>query len=299
MTRRGFAMRWLIVLIALFALPAAFADEVDDLKVQGPTPFDAIPAEAVSPFGGLSISPTRLVLESGQTSAQVSLFNSSGKTVTYRIETVELEALAEGGYGDVAAEEVPDWSAARWLRYAPRQVTLEAGERQVVKIMARAPRTSHPGEYRSHLRFSSIPTVKPVEKDEPSTPQDDGADRSVAVSVGLEYRVTIPVILRLGTLEAGTEIVSATQQRAPDTGKPQIAVTLRRTGERSDYGVVRVLDAAGEELGLIRGISVLAPLATRVVTIPLSGSGTPAQVVYEIEGQPGEAAKRLSEAAIR
>lgn len=291
-------MRTFAVLFALVSFHVAFAQNAIVPADEGPIPFDAIPADAVSPFGGLSISPTRLVLEPGETSAQVSLFNSSGKTVTYRIEAVELEALREGGYSAVAEGEIPAWSAAQWLRYAPRQVTLAPGERQVVKVIARAPRTSPAGEYRSHLRFSSIPTVKPVEDGETSGENDNEADRSVAVSVGLEYRVTIPVILRLGELTGGTEIVSAERHVVAATGQDEVRVTLRRTGSRSDYGVIRVLDASGAELGMVRGISVLAPLITRTVTIPLSASGTAANAVYEIEKRTGVPGERLAEAFI-
>ena len=61
-------------------------------------------------------------------------------------------------------------------------------------------------------------------------------------------------------------------------------VDLARTADWSDVGAVRVLNAAGEEVGLQRGVSVLPPLAARTVRIPVDPAlGAPARVVYERE----------------
>ena len=267
----------------LLALNTASAQS-DDPVADGPTPFDAVPADAATPFGGLSLTPTRVTLEPGQGVENVTLYNSGTQAVTYRIEIAELEALTEGGYAPLEEGVTPDWSAARYLRYAPRQVTLQGGERQVIKIISRAPRDLPTSELRSHLRFSSIPTVAPV--DEAETGSDDAPKDTVEVSVGLEYRITIPVILRTGAGAEGTGIASARATRDA-SGAPQVEVELIRSAAWSDHGVVRVLDAAGEELGLQRGVSVLPPLKMRRVRIPINPElGEPARVVFEREDDP-------------
>ncbi|MAI91226.1 MAG: hypothetical protein CBB65_12330 [Hyphomonadaceae bacterium TMED5] len=271
---------------ALFGLSAIAQSGAPE--VEGPSRFDAVPAEAVSPFGGLSLTPTRLVLSPGDAMGEVTLYNSGGETVTYRVEDVELEALEQGGYGQVEEDaDAPEWSAARFLRYAPRQVTLAPGERQLVRVISRAPRDMTAGEYRSHMRFSSIPTVAPVDELENEPEASD--DTSVEVRVGLEYRITIPVILRTGDGAYGTEIQSASLEANPDSEGTSVRVTLNKTGSWSDYGVLRVLDAAGEEIGLLRGVSVLPPLTSRVVNIPLNvPDAVPARVVFETDNNAAD-----------
>jgi fimbrial chaperone protein len=295
---RGF---WFGLSALLIGFAQGFAQDAvidDEPAVEGPLPFDAVPADAVSPFGGLSILPTRIVLEPGATSGQVTLFNSGSQAITYRIEALELEALAEGGYRPVVEGDVPDWSASRWLRYAPRQVTLGPNERQVIKIIARAPRDVAPGEYRSHLRFSSIPVVEPVKEGAPDEGNDE-TERSVAVTVGLEYRITIPVLLRLGELEGGAKINTARIETDPETGEARALITLSRTGQRSDYGVVRVTDASGAEVGLLRGVAILPPLDRRTVAIPFRPDAQlPLRISYQIEDRQGQTGRTLAEAFV-
>ncbi len=273
--------------LGLLVATPAFG-QANDLAVEGPSRFDAVPTEAVSPFGGLSLTPTRLVLEPGDSRGEVTLYNSGGETVTYRVEDVELEALSQGGYAPLEeGADAPDWSASRYLRYAPRQVTLGPGERQVVRVISRAPRDLDAGEFRSHLRFSSIPTVAPVDELEDEATTEEST--SVEVRVGLEYRITIPVILRTGEGAMGTEIQSARVEAQPDSDGTRVLVTLNRTGDWADHGVVRVYDAAGEEIGLLRGVSVLAPLQTRVVSVPVTVTGAvPARVVFETDENNAE-----------
>ena len=268
---------------------AANAQTPDTLQPEGPVPFDAVPADAASPFGGVSISPTRVVLEGGQRSDQVTLYNSGNKPVTYRIETVDMVPLRQGGYAmPVEGAAQPDWSAAPLLRYAPRQVTLQGGERQVIKILSRARRDTAPAEYRTHMRFSTIPLVEDV-SDADSAQSEATDSKTVSVSVGLEYRITIPVILRVGELSNGTEIKAASVE-VGESGTAEVAVTLARQGEASDYARIRLLDSNDVEIGLLKGVSVLPPLTERIVRVPVKVAGArPAKVVLETNPVRGDA----------
>lgn len=282
-------MRHVFIGVAALAVlfSGANAQISDPIQLEGPVPFDAVPADAASPFGGVSISPTRVVLEGGKRSDQVTLYNSGTKPVTYRIETVDMIPLMQGGYA--APEEDaprPNWSADPLLRYAPRQVTLQGGERQVIKILSRARRDTPPAEHRTHMRFSTIPLVEDV-SDEPSDAVSEDS-KTVSVSVGLEYRITIPVILRVGDLSSGTQIKSASVEIG-ESGAAEVAVTLARLGEASDYTRLRVLDSNDVEIGLLKGVSVLPPLTERIVRVPIKVAGArPAKVVLETNPARGE-----------
>ncbi len=268
----------LLVAAAMLALPLRAAQ--DSADADGPLPFDALPADAASPFGGMAISPTRVVLDAGGRGASVTLYNSGGAPVTYRIDEVELGLDEQGNYRQLAEGEAAPWAATPYLRFSPRQVTLQPGQRQSVRIIARAPRDLPPGELRSHLSISSIPLVAPVE-DKPTDPAEPGKERTVAVTVGLDYRITIPVLLRTGQPAGGAAIEAALPDPAAD--RPTLVVTLARTGLRSDYGVLRAYDATGAEIGLLRGVAVLPPSRTRVVRLPLQGDQPPVRLTYAEE----------------
>ena len=273
--------------MALFHSAGALAQDPED---EGPLPFDAVPADAASPFGGMAITPTRIVLDAGGRGDAVTLYNSGGAPVTYRIDLVELGLNASGNYRELNEGEEASWSAAPYLRYSPRQVTLQPGERQSVRLISRAPRDLPRGELRSHLRFSSIPLVDEIGDDEGVAvgATNEGDARTVSVSVGLDFRITIPVLLRNGQPEGGAQIVAAIAAQDEDD---TLLVTLSRTGDRSDYGVLKAFDPAGQEIAVLRGIAILPPARERVVKLSLAEGAVPARLVLyeELSGrQEGE-----------
>ena len=204
-----------------------------DGQDDGPVPFDAVPTEAASPFGGMAVSPTRVELDPSQRSDAISLFNSSTTPVTYRVEIIEFALDESGGYRDLAEGEAATWSAASYVRFSPSQVTLQPGERQRVRVIAAAPADLPRGEYRSHLRFSSIPLVEDVAPDEEEQDEDQSSDDSGVMTLGLsaalQYQVSIPVILRTGELENALEIAAADPGQS-EAGQAYLNVLLKRTG---------------------------------------------------------------------
>ncbi|MET0371333.1 MAG: hypothetical protein ABW039_08145 [Sphingobium sp.] len=246
-----------------------------------PETFDAVPADAGQPFGGIAISPTRLVMDARR-GGQVMLYNSSTAPVSYRVESLDLSIDETGAHSPVADGAIPAWSALPHIRYAPRQVTLQPGQRQAIKVIARVPADVAAGEYRSHLRFSSIPTVAPVEE---AAEEKPGQDRMVSVTVGMDFRVTIPLLLRVGETTGGARI-ERSQVVSSAENRRAVNVTVARTGNRSDYGTLRIMGVDGAVLGSLRGVSVPAPLGRRIFPVALTGTAKPASVAY-VEELPG------------
>jgi len=82
------------------------------------------------------------------------------------------------------------------------------------------------------------------------------------------YGVTIPVIVRLGNLEAKAGLANV--RKVVEDGKPAIALDISRSGDRSTYGEVRVLKAGvADPIALVRGVAVYTELGQRSVTIPI------------------------------
>ena len=116
--------------------------------------------------------------------------------------------------------------------YAPRKVTLAPHEPQAIRIAARPPQGLPDGEYRVHLLFRAIPPATPVVQHAPKQP------KGVHLQLTPVYGVTIPVIVRLGNLQATAGIADV--QLEKKDGEPMVGLDLSRSGSRSTFGEVRV-----------------------------------------------------------
>jgi P pilus assembly chaperone PapD len=212
--------------------------------------------------GDLLVAPTRLVLD-GRKGAEVILNNIGDEPATYRV-SVEFRRMTEKGeLVDVTTPSATDKAAEDMIVYAPRKVTLAPHDPQAIRIVARPPQGLPDGEYRVHMLFRAIPPAKPVVASTAEKP------KGVQFELTPIYGVTIPVIIRLGNLEAAAGIANVQLERR-DTG-PAIGLDLTRTGTRSVYGEVRVLKpGAKDPVALMKGIAVYTEVPRRHVSIPLA-----------------------------
>src|SRR5437764_1122809 len=119
------------------------------------------------------------------------------------------------------------------------------------------------GEYRLHMPFRAIPGPTPVAQ------SVDDKPKGVQFQLTPVYGVTIPVIIRLGNLEASAGIANV-QLEHQDNGAA-VGLDLTRTGSRSTYGEVRVLKAGVKDpIALQKGIAIYTEVARRHVSIPLA-----------------------------
>jgi len=215
------------------------------------------PAEAG--VGDLLVAPTRIVLD-GRRGTEVILNNIGDDVATYRI-SVELRRMTpEGRLVDVEAPSTAEKAAQDMILYAPRRITLPPHQPQSIRLNARAPAGLPDGEYRVHMLFRAVPPPRPA-----VAPQKI---EGVAFQLTPIYGVTIPVIVRLGNLEAKAGLANI--RKVVEDGKPAIALDISRIGDRSTYGEVRVLKAGvADPIALVRGVAVYTELGQRSVTIPI------------------------------
>ena len=87
------------------------------------------------------------------------------------------------------------------------------------------------------------------------------------------YGVTIPVIVRLGNLQATAAIANVELEKKD--GKPMVGLELGRSGTRSTFGEVRVYKAGVKDpIAVQRAVAVYTELNARHVSIPIDDDYT-------------------------
>ena len=82
------------------------------------------------------------------------------------------------------------------------------------------------------------------------------------------YGVTIPVIVRLGNLDAKAGIAGVKLET--HDGKPAVGLELSRSGSRSTFGEVRVLKAGIKDpIAIQKGVAVYTEINGRHVAVPV------------------------------
>ena len=217
----------------------------------------AVPAEAG--VGDLLVAPTRIVLD-GRRGTEVILNNIGDDVATYRV-SVELRRMTpDGKLVDVTDPTAAEQAAQEMVLYAPKRVTLPPNQPQSIRLSARAPQGLADGEYRVHMLFRAVPPP-----DSPVAPQKV---EGVAFKLTPIYGVTIPVIVRLGSLQAKAGIANV--RKITEGDKAAIALDLSRSGDRSTFGEVRILKAGmADPIAVMRGVAVYTELNQRSVVVPI------------------------------
>ncbi|MCL6698819.1 molecular chaperone [Sphingomonas sp. NSE70-1] len=228
------------------------------IALVAPAVIVANPAQAG--MGDLLVAPTRVVLN-GSRGTEVILNNIGDGVATYRISAELRRMTPDGKLVDVELPNDKEKAAQGMVLYAPRKVTLPPNQPQAIRLSARAPEGLPDGEYRVHMLFRAIPAPQPA-----AAP----LKKAEGVSFQLRpiYGVTIPVIVRLGNLEAKAALSNV--HKVSEDGKPAIAVDISRTGSRSTFGEVRVLKAGVEKpIAMVSGVAVYTEIGQRTLKLPV------------------------------
>jgi len=225
-------------------------------------PILALPTPASAGVGDLLVAPTRIILD-GRKGTEIILNNIGEEPATYRVSVEFRRMLKDGSLEDVKDPSAAEKLAEEMIIYAPRRVTLAPREPQAIRIAARAPQGIADGEYRIHLLFRAVPPPEPVVS-------EAAAKQVKGVSFQLRpiYGVTIPVIVRLGNLQA-TAGISDVQIDKSAAGRA-ISLELSRSGTRSTFGEVRVLKRGVKDpIALQRAVAVYTEVGKRRVLVPV------------------------------
>lgn len=234
----------------------------------------------VAQAAGLRISPTRVVVEGRTRSSEVTLINTGEEAATYRINFINMRMTDDGDYEQIEEPDAGQQFADKMIRYAPRQVTVNPGEAQTVRLLVRKPKGLEDGEYRSHLMFMSVPKVSDQANIESLV--GEGDESSVIPSVTTVFGLSIPVIVRQGKLDASLRVGEMSLADEPSRVNPEemikrLYVDLHRDGDESIYGDIEVMlekpGGGSIQVGLIRGLAVFTPNMSRRVGVQLNLPG--------------------------
>lgn len=247
--------------------------------------------------GDLLVAPTRVILD-GSRGTEVVLNNIGSEPATYRISLELRRMLPDGSLEEIdpAKADSHDATTLGMISYAPRRVVLPPNQPQSIRIGVRAPQGLPDGEYRVHMLFRAIPDAKPVES---------GAGRKDGVSIALTpiYGVTIPIIVRQGSLAASAAIANPRMLREKEG--PALAFTLSRSGSRSVYGQIRITKPGiAKPVFEVRGIAVYAEIPERTVKLAIpedmvAALAGPVKIEYVEDNEAGGGTMASLDAVIR
>ena len=222
-------------------------------------PFLALSTSAHAGVGDLLVAPTRIVLD-GRKGGEIILNNIGDEPATYRVSVEFRRMTKDGDLVDVTTPSATDKAAEDMIVYAPRKVTLAPHEPQAIRIAARPPQGLPDGEYRVHMLFRAIPPATPVVQADAEKP------KGVQFKLTPIYGVTIPLIIRLGNLQASAGITNVQLEKKGDA--EAVGLDLTRTGSRSTFGEVRVMKAGFKDpIAVQKGVAVYTEVGQRHVSI--------------------------------
>jgi hypothetical protein len=181
------------------------------------------------------------------------MINPSNESVTYRISLTG-----------------KDQRTNRLIRFAPRQATLKAGKKQIVKLMVRKPAHLPEGEYYTRMQFMPLPDKTTARKNFSQT------TNAPNIQINMIVGATIPILVRHGKLQAKvvTRSVSLEKSKKPSSHSV-INVLLNRTGNRSVFLDLLLYGTGGPEgdeilLGQSRGFAIYADQFERTINVPIN-----------------------------
>ncbi|MCB1531886.1 MAG: molecular chaperone [Alphaproteobacteria bacterium] len=185
--------------------------------------FALIPAPASATF----VTPKRIMIKDGQQAATVTIQNRNKQAMVYQFGWERRVQTPDGKFKNLKdGETIPGYRPADdMFIFSPRQVIVQPGQTQRVRILVRRPADLAPGEYHSHLHIMPDPLSK---AEAPEVTQ-----RGVGGILEMRTRMSIPVFLRQGPTSVNFQF---SQSRLVDDGeKRALTTTIDNNSTRSIY----------------------------------------------------------------
>ncbi len=215
----------------------------------------------------LLLAPYRVVFDGSSRGQEVALINRGSKRGVYRIEFVNMAFDDKGELVESDSTAKGEKSAKDMVRSSVRQVELDAGETQMIRVALRKPVDLPAGEYRTHMKVMSLPPVEPLRPD-PERPTE------ISFKLVPAYGMTIPVLVRQGRPAASAMPIAARLANIDSDGNGQFDIDIKRSGDRSLFVDIDVATAPpkgkGQWVMTARGVSLYAPYENRLFSFQVT-----------------------------
>lgn len=204
-----------------------------------------------------SLSTFRIYLDNEHRAESFLIFSKNGKTEECSLSLTHNNFDKESNIQPYKGEELPENSAEPWIRFSPKQFIVDASEPQTIRFTMRRKANTSPQEFRSYL------TIKCDDKE-----ILDAKKSANAPTVVIKPRLVqnVPIIVRTAKLEAQLTFTNIT------TEDNNVKFTIMRTGERSVYGSVELINKETEQvISSLKSISIYPESQYKHMTLPTNG----------------------------
>lgn len=236
-----------------------------------------------SVFASLLVTPTRVVFDHRDRTAEVVVVNTSNTEKNYKVEWINQAQGQGGGYVQLSEQELLQFPRAdQYIRFAPRRVTLQPGESQTIKLMARRKNDMSAAEYRSHLRFTALPDTTLSS----AAQQESSSGVNIRLNMLLSY--SIPVVMRTTKPETTVSLSDLNLINRPADGKEALEFKVNKAIPNSVYGnftIIHEHNGQQTEVGYLNGVNIFSELEhfkTNIVLLqPVREKGGKLTLVYK------------------
>jgi hypothetical protein len=219
--------------------------------------------------GGLMIMPKRLVFDGSKRTQTLNLINMSNDSATYAVSFIHINMKEDGSFEEITEPIEGLNFAAKYLRFFPRVVKLGPKESQTVRVQLNRAKEILPGEYRSHLFFRAVPTIKPLDSEEAS---EEGG---LSIQLKPIFGISIPTILTIGDVKTDVKFLNASIKK-DENNKLLLNTSVSRIGNMSVYGDISINHVSPQgkitRVGELNGIAIYSPTPVRNITLPLENN---------------------------
>lgn len=205
----------------------------------------------------IEASPLRVEMqtEPGGTHTQaVTIRNPGDQPVRVRATLADWELTKDGAPQFEAPSGDRPYAASSWIRFAPPEFALKAGEEGIVRFTVTVPGDVRPGGYRTGLLFEFLP----------ETPDPSSSGRRVI----LRSRIATMIYVNIGQPASAVELTDLQVRGAAE--KTEIVAALKNTSRRTvrTRGTLMVYDGTGLSVAqiIVPDVPVL-PESERELTI--------------------------------
>ena len=196
-------------------------------------------ADAQSEGSVLFVSPHRVDIGPEDRVTRLTVANKSDIKRRYNIQIVD-QVMDETG-ATRRLEGGFEYSAKKMLKFVPKRFTLEPGQRQIVRVQVRRPKTLTDGDYHSHLLFREVPLKT---ENRPGVKAGDG---KVSFEIKTLYGIAVPVVLKHGHVQSNMTVTDLSFGKS-EGGKDIIRATFNRDGNGEASTLLTITHKKGDQV---------------------------------------------------